>query len=502
MIKSRILPILIVLGVLGIVDAGYLAYEHFSNTLPPCTTNIFSDCGKVLRSKYSEIFNIPLAIFGLVYYLTVTSSLFLIIKLKVKKTRLFLLILTGFGFLFSIYLIYLQIIVIKSICLYCMGSALISTLLFVISQVGFPKERKELAVFITKYSYRYILRPILFKIDSEKVHHTAIRIGSGFAKFKLTRELLASYYDVQSTKLKKTVLGIFFRNPIGLAAGFDYNADLTQILPSIGFGFLTIGTVTNLPYEGNPKPRLGRLPKSKSLYVNKGFKSEGADKIIEKLKNLKFQIPVGISIGRSNSPTLKNQNDSILDIITAFKKFEKAQIKNSYYEINISCPNLLYSKNISFYPPKNLNELLTAIDKLKLKKPLFVKMPIVKSDKETLAMLDVIAKHTPAGVIFGNLQVRSNPRLFDKNEIVKFKGEPGNFSGRPAFNRSNELIALTKKHFKDRFLIIGCGGIFSADDVKEKLKSGATFVQLITGLIFEGPQLISEINQKLEKSAK
>jgi dihydroorotate dehydrogenase len=263
----------------------------------------------------------------------------------------------------------------------------------------------------------------------------------------------------------------------------------------MGFGFETVGTITNLPYKGNPKPRLGRLPKSKSLMVNKGFKSSGADFVSEMLSDKNFDIPVGISIGRTNCINLKTQKQSVADIVEAFKTFENAKVKNAYYELNISCPNLIHAGSVSFYPPKNLEELLVAIDKLKLKKPVLIKMPIEKSDREVLAMLKVIAKHSPVGVIFGNLQKDRNHKSLDKTEVKKFK--VGNFSGKPTFDRSNELISLAYKKYKDRFVIVGCGGVFNASDAWEKITRGASLIQLITGLIYEGPQLVSQINQGL-----
>ena len=228
--------------------------------------------------------------------------------------------------------------------------------------------------------------------------------------------------------------------------------------------------------------------------VNKGFRNLGAQKSAEKLKKLNFEIPIGISIGRTNSAKL-NQRQSIEDIIHAFNIFEKAQVSNSYYELNISCPNLF--GNVTFYTKNNLDDLLSEIDKLRLKKPVFIKMPISNSDREIQIMLDVIANHSPKGVIFGNLQRdRSHPLLI-KQEIEKFK--VGNFSGRPTFERSNELISLVYRNYKERFLIIGCGGVFSPEDAYKKIKLGASLVQLITGMIFEGPQIVSAINLGLVK---
>ena len=243
---------------------------------------------------------------------------------------------------------------------------------------------------------------------------------------------------------------------------------------------------------------LGRLPRSRSLMVNKGFKNMGAQATISKLENLDFQIPIGISVGKTNSLEIDTQAKSVNDLIQTFTLFEQSSVKHSYYELNISCPNLKGS--ITFYPPENLEELLIEVDKLHLTKPVFVKMPIEKSDIETLAMLAVIAKHSPQGVIFGNLQKDRTDPAFDQTELQKFT--VGNFSGKPTYKRSNELIALAYKNYKVRFLIIGCGGIFSAEDAYTKIKLGASLVQLITGLIYEGPQLIAQINLGLADMLK
>ena len=170
--------------------------------------------------------------------------------------------------------------------------------------------------------------------------------------------------------------------------------------------------------------------------------------------------------------------------------FESSHINNSYYELNISCPNL--KGDVSFYPPKNLEKLLRAVDRIQLKKPLFIKMPISETNAATSAMLNVISRHSPAGVIFGNLlKDRKNSNLV-KAEVAKFL--VGNFSGKPTYDRSNELISLTYKKYKNRFVIIGCGGIFTAEDAYEKIRRGASLVQLITGMIYQGPQLICKIN--------
>jgi dihydroorotate dehydrogenase len=240
---------------------------------------------------------------------------------------------------------------------------------------------------------------------------------------------------------------------------------------------------------------LGRLPRSRSLMVNKGFKNPGAEAIVTKLKGLSFGVPVGVSIGRTNSQHPKGQTESVEDIVECFQTFERSSVQHAYYELNISCPNLYGS--VSFYPPDNLEELLVAVDALHLSRPVFVKMPIDKSDEETLGMLQVISRHTLAGVIFGNLQKdRSHPDLVPE-EVARFT--VGNFSGKPTYKRSNELIRLAYHRYGKQLVIIGCGGVFSAEDAYTKIRLGASLVQLITGMIFEGPQLISEINFGLER---
>lgn len=295
------------------------------------------------------------------------------------------------------------------------------------------------------------------------------------------------------TMLSQTIHNISFSNPIGLAAGFDFDAHLVQAISSMGFGFETVGTVTNQAYGGNHPPIMGRLPKSQSLMVNKGFKSSGADVIITRLQGQKFRIPIGISIGHSNVRTLTNEKESITDIITAFQKFERASVANAYYELNISCPNLF--GNISFYPPTHLEALLREVDSLALKKPVFIKMPINQDNAVVLTMLDVIVCHRIAGIIIGNLQKNRKDPALVQEEVQKFP--VGNFSGKPTWNRSNELIMLAYKHVGEKLTIVGCGGVFSAEDAYQKILLGSSLVQLITGMIYKGPQLIAQINAEL-----
>lgn len=345
--------------------------------------------------------------------------------------------------------------------------------------------------------YQSILKPLLFLRDAEAVHNTFTTIGSLLGKSPITRQLISFMFAHHDPRNRRIIDGILFSNPIGLSAGFDYNADLTQIMPSVGFGFATVGTVTFKPYVGNPTPRLGRFPKSQALLVNKGFKNIGAHAVIAKLEGLRFAIPVGISIGSTNT-TFPSIAAQVNDVCKTFQLFEKSNVKHAYYELNISCPNTHGGQ--PFTELKNLAQLLDAVDKLHVKKPIFVKMPIDLGEPYTLKMLKVIDKSSMHGVIFGNLtKDKTNPAVHPDDRAV-WQTRKGNLSGKPTWDRSNALIRLTRKNFGYRFTIIGTGGVFSGQDAMDKLNHGADLVQLITGMVFQGPQLIGDISEYLAEN--
>jgi len=338
--------------------------------------------------------------------------------------------------------------------------------------------------------YRNFIKKFLFLFDAEFVHDFIVGFGGSVGGSGLLGGLMRKCFYVRNRKLTQVIVGINFENPVGLGAGFDYQAKLTKVLPFLSFGFQTIGTITNHPYAGNPRPRLGRLPKSKSLMVNKGFKNPGIKEIVKKLQKKEFKIPVGISIGKTNTTKQMSQLEAVEDIVSAFKIAECSRVNFGFYELNISCPNLF--GDVDFYSPEKLKELLSAVTNLKLKKPLFVKMPIEKTNEEVLKMLQVIADFPIAGVIIGNLQKNRKDKALNAEEVKKFP--VGNFSGKATEQRSNELIELAYRKYEKKMVIIGCGGIFNAKDAYKKIKLGASLVQLVTGLIFEGPQLVTQIN--------
>lgn len=353
---------------------------------------------------------------------------------------------------------------------------------------------QSLALSIIRFLYTRLIKKVLFLRDPEPVHARATALGERLGKSRIARGALSSLFCARYPELEQSLFGITFKSPMGLAAGFDYEARLTHVLPSLGFGFGSVGTLTNRPYGGNPRPMLGRLPRSRSLMVNKGFKNYGVEATLKRLREKHFAYPVGVSIGKTNTADITTQREAVDDIAHAFRAAEASGAPFSYYELNISCPNLMGS--VEFYEPEHLRELLDMIESLKLFRPIFVKMPISKTNDEIRAMMNLIVKYSSLkAVIFGNLQRdRTNSALIPY-EVRQFSC--GNFSGMPCQQRSDELIRLACIEYGSRIVIIGCGGVFSAEDAYRKIKLGASLVQLITGLIFEGPQLVAEINRDL-----
>lgn len=346
---------------------------------------------------------------------------------------------------------------------------------------------------ILNASYQQILKPILFSIDAESVHSTFLSIGERLGAHSVTQLLTRSIFD-PGPDSPVTVNGVLFPNRIGLAAGFDYTASVYPILPDIGFGHSMIGTITLEGYAGNEPPRLGRFPLSKALLVNKGFKNAGATIISKKIAGTRFRHPVGISIGSTNK-SYQSIVEQIAHIVGCFKVFEKDDAYHSFYELNISCPNL--KGGVPFTSPQRLHELLAALTVLPLSRPVYLKMPIDLDEEQVMALLAEADQSFIAGVNFGNLtKDHQNPDVhsLDRKKWMSLKG---NLSGKPTWLRSNTLLAAAKKRYKNRFTLIGTGGIFSEEDAIQKLELGADLLQLITGMIYEGPQLIGRINRAI-----
>lgn len=335
--------------------------------------------------------------------------------------------------------------------------------------------------------YRRILKPILFAFDPENVHDQFVNIGELLGDNAATRLITRAMFYFSHPSLATTVAGIRFENPVGLGAGFDKNARLCGILPDVGFGFAELGSFTGKPCAGNPRPRLWRLPKSKALAVYYGLKNDGADAISERMRSAQMRFPVGISAAKTNNKETADPDVAITDYCHVIDRFRGI---GDYFAVNISCPNAFGGE--TFTHPDLLDRLLTAVD-ARADKPVFLKLAADLSEHQLDEILRACANHRVDGFICSNLaKSRANPAIIDANVPAV-----GGISGKPAQSLSDEQIRYLYRKTRGKYSIIGVGGIFNAEDAYRKIRLGASLVQLITGMIYEGPQLIGQINRDL-----
>jgi len=343
---------------------------------------------------------------------------------------------------------------------------------------------------LTNKIYKYLIKPLAFRQDPEETHNSAIRLGKIISSNLFLQSALSSAYNYQNPLLEQSLLGIQFKNPVGLAAGFDKNAEIIPAMQSIGFGFTEVGATTAKSCEGNIGIRLKRFPENKSLWINLGLNNQGTDSIYQRLNLFSPKVPVGINIAKTNCKETANPEVAISDYVYSIKKFSSLK-SISYLTINISCPNAYGGQ--PFSDPKLLSSLLNEVSKLKISKPVFLKLSPDLNKKTIDKIILLSKKHKISGFICSNLTKSKNLKS-------------GGFSGLPVQEKSNSLISyvykkthLNPKSKKQNYnpIIIGVGGIFSAEDAYKKIKLGSNLVQLITGMIYEGPSLINEINRNL-----
>ncbi len=343
--------------------------------------------------------------------------------------------------------------------------------------------------------YKYLLKPIFFLMDPEDIHDQMTKVGAFLGKYSLFRLITKAFFYYKNPILNQNIFEKEYENPIGLSAGFDKNAELINILPAVGFGFIEVGSITGEYCDGNPKPRLWRMPKSKSLIVYYGLKNKGAERISHTIKSSISKIPLGINIAMTNCYKNLEIDNAINDYIKAFNIMKEY---GDYITINISCPNALGGQ--PFIKPENLEKLLENIDKIDTDKKIFIKLSPDINEEETNTILDILDKHRIHGIICSNLtKNRNNPKIDDEEKNIT---EKGGISGKAVEDLSNKLLANIYKKTNNKYLLIGVGGISSGKDAYEKIINGASLVQMITGMIFEGPQAISQINQELAQLLK
>lgn len=334
--------------------------------------------------------------------------------------------------------------------------------------------------------YKLLLKPILFQLDPERAHDLMVVVGEWLGRTAFGRAVVRLVYGYQGRDISKTVDGITYTTPFLLCAGFDYNGRLTQILPSIGMGGEEVGSITTRASLGNPTPRLTRLIRSQSILVNKGLRNDGVDAIIKRLKSQPREkgYVVGVSIARTNDVQAASVEEGIADYKYSLERLVAENV-GDFYTINISCPNAFGGE--TFTTPALLTTLLTELKTVKHTKPMYVKMPINlpwNIFEELLTIIDTLGF---SGVVIGNLNKDYDSLTHRDEAPEKYFG---GLSGKPCEQLSNELIRKTRERFGKRFTIMGCGGVLSPEGALEKLDAGADVVQMVTGLIFEGPSLV------------
>ncbi len=334
------------------------------------------------------------------------------------------------------------------------------------------------------------LKHLLFLVEPETIHDRVVNFGSFLGQYAPFRTVTAVFFDYFHPALEQNILGIDFKNPIGLAAGFDKNAELGSILGSVGFGFAELGSITARPCPGNPRPRLWRLKESQGLVVWYGLKNDGVDAIRKRIEKTQAVIPFGTSIAMTNIAENIETRLAIHDYLYSFIRLKDI---GAYFTLNISCPNAAGSQ--MFLAPHRLDYLLDILDEVETSKPIFVKLSPDLGLAEASALVEVILRHRVHGVICSNL-TRSRA-----NKLIKEEGAPlcGGVSGKPTQALSDRLIKHIYRQAGSRLVIIGCGGVFSAADAYKKIRAGASLVQIVTGMIFTGPQVVSSINLGLVK---
>lgn len=343
------------------------------------------------------------------------------------------------------------------------------------------------------FGYRRLIRPILFSLDPERVHRGALWVGKSLGATGSGRKLTRFLLSYNHPALSQTIAGITFKNPVGLAAGFDKDAHLVPVIGDVGFGFAEIGSVTAKPCDGNKKPRLWRLKKSQSLLVHYGLANDGADAITRRIQKNPGTIPLGISIARTNDEETATLEAGIADYTRAYRA--TAGI-GAFAVINISCPNMFC--DYTFADPDRLDALLASLATAPSHKPFFIKLSPDDDPATTEKLVAVGLKHGAAGFICSNLTTnRFTSRLKDARVP-----SVGGMSGKVVEELSNRMIAQLYPLVKGKAILIGCGGIFCAQDAYRKIRLGASLVELVTGMIYQGPQVVGDINQDLVKLVK
>lgn len=334
--------------------------------------------------------------------------------------------------------------------------------------------------------YKQVIRPFLFSLDPEKAHNLTFRSLKILHKLPLVPSILRSIYNVEHPSLERTVFGLKFKNPVGLAAGLDKDAKLYKELGNLGFGFVEIGTITPKGQEGNPKKRLFRLKSDNAIINRMGFNNQGVSKAVERLKKNK-NVLIGGNIGKNKvTPNEEATKDYSICFEALFDYVD-------YFVVNVSSPNTPNLRTLQEKEPLKtlLNTLQNQNAKKDNPKPILLKIAPDLTDEQLLDIIEIVQETKIAGVI------ATNTTISREGLTSEYKTETGGLSGKPLTKRSTEVIRFLSEKSGKSFPIIGVGGIHTVEDALEKLEAGASLIQLYTGFIYEGPKLIKEINKRL-----
>ena len=339
-----------------------------------------------------------------------------------------------------------------------------------------------------------LIRSFFFLFDAEKVHYFAMNALRFLCSVRFIRKLLAASFQPTAKNLAVEKWGLEFKNPVGLAAGFDKNAKYLRELEVLGFGFVEIGTVTPKPQDGNDKPRLFRLPKDKAIINRMGFNNEGLEQIVKNLKKSPHKVIIGGNIGKNTDTLPENYTADYVECFRGLHDFV------DYFVLNVSCPNV--SSHAKLEDADYLKELIKEIQKVNAEyahpKPVLLKIAPDLNKIQLDEIVELVAETKIDGIIATNTSV-SRENLKTSKETLEKIGN-GGLSGKPIREKSTEVIRYLAERSNKSFPIIGVGGIHSAEDALEKLEAGASLVQIYTGFIYEGPGLMNEINNKILES--
>jgi dihydroorotate dehydrogenase, subfamily 2 len=339
--------------------------------------------------------------------------------------------------------------------------------------------------------YRSIIRPILFKMPTETAHEFGLKaLKTGLSAPFLQKNFARRFQCEEFGEIER--FGLKFKNPFGVAAGFDKNAEVAVQLAALGFGFIEVGTVTLKPQPGNPKPRLFRLPADEALINRAGFNNDGTPTVVERLKKSRPNVPLGVNIGKNKDVPNEEAVENYLE------SFDLAFPVADYIAVNVSSPNTPNLRELQ--KAENLEELLKSLQKRNSElggKPLLVKIAPDLSEAEIEAVTDICLRLELSGIIATNTTVSRENLKTEKAEIERIGA--GGLSGKPLSARSTEVISKIYRYSNGKLPIVGVGGIFSAADAFEKICAGASLLQAYTGFVYHGFTFARDVNFGLAK---